>query len=66
MKDISNYLNVACAQLRAGRACVGPDARAKFNDFRLALPSDIESYFIAKEAAFDAGNRDLSALWGLA
>lgn len=66
MKDISRYLNVACAQLRAGRACMGPDARDKFNDLRLALPADIESYFIAKQAAFAASNRDLSALWGLA
>ena len=66
MKDISRYLNVACAQLRAGRACMGPDARDKFNDLRLALPADIESYFIAKQAAFAASNRDLSALWSLA
>ena len=65
MKDISRYLNVACAQLRAGRACTGPDARDKFNDLRLALPADIESYFIAKQAAFAASNRDLSALWSL-
>ncbi len=66
MKDISRYLNVACAQLRAGRASVGPDARDKFNDLRLALPADIESYFIAKQAAFAASNRDLAALWSLA
>jgi hypothetical protein len=66
MKDISRYLNVACAQLRAGRACMGPDARDKFNDLRLALPADIESYFIAKQVAFAASNRDLSALWSLA
>ena len=66
MKDISRYLNVACAQLRAGRACMGPDARDKFNDLRLALPADIESYFITKQAAFAASNRDLSALWSLA
>jgi hypothetical protein len=66
MKDISHYLNVACAQLRAGRACIGPDARDRFNDLRLALPSDIESYLNAKQAAFAASNRDLSALWRLA
>jgi hypothetical protein len=66
MKDISRYLNVACTQLRAGRACMGPDARDKFNDLRLALPADIENYFIAKQAAFASSNRDLSALWSLA
>jgi PD-(D/E)XK nuclease superfamily len=66
MKDMSHYLNMACAQLRAGRACMGPDARDKFSDLRLALPSDIEGYSIAKRAAFAACNRDLSALWSLA
>jgi hypothetical protein len=66
MRDISHYLNVACAQLRAGRACIGPDARDKFNDLRLALPADVESYFIAKQAALATSNRDLSALWSLA
>ena len=66
MKDISHYLNVACAQLRAGRACMGPDARDQFNDLRLAMPADIESYFLIKQTAFAANNRDLSALWNLA
>lgn len=66
MKDISRFLNVACVQLREGRACMGPDARDKFNDLRLALPADIESYVIAKQAVFAANSHDLSALWSLA
>jgi hypothetical protein len=65
MKNISHYLNVAAAQLRTGRACMGPDACDKFNDLRLALPADIESYFIAKQTALAANNHDLSALWSL-
>jgi hypothetical protein len=63
VKDISHYLNLACAQLRDGRACLGPDARDKFHDLRLALPADTESYFITKQAAFAACSRELSALW---
>jgi hypothetical protein len=44
---------------------MGPDARDKFNVLRLALPADVESYFIAKQAAFAASSRDLSTLWSL-
>lgn len=65
MRDISRFLNLACGQLRDGRACMGPDAHDKFNDLRLALPADIESYVLAKQAAFNANSRELSALWSL-
>jgi hypothetical protein len=65
MNNISRYLNLACVQLRDGRASPGPDAREKFNDRRLALPADIDSYFHAKQAVFGASNRELSALWSM-
>jgi len=64
--DVARFLDFACALIRSGNACPGPDARDRYNDLRLALPADIDSYFQRKGAAFKDMSRDLSQLWGQA
>jgi RecB family exonuclease len=62
--EIGHYLDLACAQLRRGHACPGPDARDRYNDLRLALPADLDGYFQRKSTAFRDASRELSVLWG--
>jgi hypothetical protein len=64
--DAARFLDIACALVRSGYACPGPDARDRYNDLRLALPADLDSYFQRKGAAFRDMFRDLSLLWGKA
>jgi hypothetical protein len=64
--DAARFLDIACALVRGGNGCPGPDARDRYNDMRIALPADIDSYFQRKGAAFRDMSRDLSPLWGKA
>jgi hypothetical protein len=64
--DAAQFLDIACALVRSGKACPGPDARDRFNELRLALPADLDSYFQRKGAAFRDMSLDLSPLWGKA
>jgi hypothetical protein len=64
--DATQFLDVACALVRSGNTCPGPDARDRYNDLRLALPADIDSYFQRKGTTFRDMSRDLSPLWGKA
>lgn len=64
--DVEQFLDIAYALVRRGGACPGPDARDPYNDFRLALPADIDAYFQRKGAAFRDLCRELSPLWGKA
>ena len=61
--DAAQFLNIGCSLIRRGSACPGPDAQDRYNDLRLALPSDIDSYFQRKAAGFGALCRELSPLW---
>jgi hypothetical protein len=61
--DISRYLKAACDQLSEGRAVPGPDARDRFNDLKLALPADVETYFLSKWDGFTAASGELAGLW---
>jgi hypothetical protein len=61
--DISRYLKAACDQLSDGRAVPGPDARDRFNDLKLALPADVETYFLSKWDGFTAASGELAGLW---
>jgi hypothetical protein len=63
-QEAENYLDVACALLKKGHACPGPDAQDAYNDLRLALPADRAEYFHRKGAAFIDACRELSSLWG--
>jgi hypothetical protein len=64
--DAARFLDIARALARSGNTCPGPDARDRYNDLRLALPADIDSYFQRKGAAFRDMSRDLSPLWAKA
>jgi hypothetical protein len=64
--DAARFLDIACALVRSGNACPGPNARDPYNDLRIALPADIDSYLQRKGAAFREMFRDLSPLWGKA
>jgi RecB family exonuclease len=64
--DATRFLDAAYALVRSGKTCPGPDARDRYNDLRIALPADIDSYFQRKGAAFRDMSNDLSPLWGKA
>jgi hypothetical protein len=64
--DVAQFLDIACALVRRGCICPGPDARDRYNDFRLSLPADVDAYFQRKGAAFRDLCRELSPLWGKA
>jgi hypothetical protein len=64
--DVARFLDIASALACSGNTCPGPDARDRYNDLRLALPADIDSYFQRKGAAFRDMSRDLSPLWAKA
>jgi hypothetical protein len=61
--DVAQFLDIACALVRRGGACPGPDARDRYNDLRLALPADLDAYFQRKGAGFRDLCRELSPLW---
>ncbi|MCI0631864.1 MAG: PD-(D/E)XK nuclease family protein [Phycisphaerales bacterium] len=61
--DITRFLDIACALIRRGSACPGPAAQDRYNDLRLALPTELDSYFQRKAAGFAALCRELSPLW---
>jgi hypothetical protein len=61
--DIAGFLDKACELLRRGNSCPGPDAKEPYNELRLALPADLESYFKLKAQAFGALTRELDPLW---
>lgn len=61
--DVARFLDKACDLLRRGHSCPGPDAKAPYNDLRLALPADLESYFKLKAKAFGTLTRELDPLW---
>jgi hypothetical protein len=65
ISTVSNYLAIACRSLRSGAAAPGPDATDRYNNLRLALPADLESYLDRKRAAFGEACRKLSPLWKL-
>ncbi|MDB5603428.1 MAG: nuclease family protein [Bradyrhizobium sp.] len=61
--DVARFLDKACELLRQGNSCPGPDAKEPYNDLRLALPADLESYFKLKANAFGTLTRELDPLW---
>jgi hypothetical protein len=61
--DVARFLDKACELLRQGNSCPGPDAKESYNDLRLALPADLESYFKLKAGAFGNLTRELDSLW---
>jgi hypothetical protein len=62
-QDVAQFLDIACALVRRGGACPGPDAQDRYNDLRLALPIDLDAYFQRKGTGFRDLFRELSPLW---
>jgi RecB family exonuclease len=60
--EIAEHLTVAGVLLRQGMALPGPDARERWNDFRLALPAS-PVYFQVKQAALCRAFGDLTRVW---
>jgi len=62
--DATTYLAAAVAILRSGRlAPRWEEEDAYYDDMRLALPADRESYLRRKKVQFRAANQTLSKLW---
>jgi PD-(D/E)XK nuclease superfamily len=61
--EVTRFLDIACSLVRRGSVCPGPDAQDCYNDLRLALPAELDSYFHRKAASFGAACRELSPLW---
>ena len=58
------YLSVATAILRSGRIAPRWERDALYDDMRLALPADRESYLRRKGSEFREANQQLNKLWG--
>jgi hypothetical protein len=59
-----NYISAATAILRGGRIAPRWERDAFYDDMRLALPADRESYLRRKTSDFRAANQQLNRLWG--
>lgn len=61
--DATRYLVAAVDILRSGRIAPRREEDADYDDMRLALPADRESYLRRKADPFKAANRALTKLW---
>jgi len=59
----TQYLVAAVDILRSGRIAPRREEDADYDDMRLALPADRESYLRRKAAPFKVANRALTKLW---
>lgn len=64
LRVADRFVAAAGNLLLTGAAPAGPDSYEPYNDFRLALPADLESYRRRKGLALDAAAGELSVLWG--
>ncbi|WP_413993325.1 PD-(D/E)XK nuclease family protein [Labrys okinawensis] len=60
----TDYLSAATVILRSGRIAPRWEKDAFYDDMRLALPADRESYLRRKASEFRAANQQLNKLWG--
>ena len=63
VNEAAGYLLAAMAILRSGRIAPRWEQDALYDDMRLALPADRESYLRRKASEFRATNQSLSRLW---
>jgi hypothetical protein len=61
--EIATHVAAACALLDQGTALPGPDARERWNDYRLALPAAAATYFQLKQSAFSRAFGNFSRVW---
>jgi hypothetical protein len=59
----TGYLSAATAILRSGRIAPRWEKDAFYDDMRLALPADRETYLRRKASEFRAANQQLNKLW---
>jgi hypothetical protein len=64
--DVTTYLVSAVEILQSGRTAPRWEKDELFDDMRLALPADRESYLRRKDSDFRAANQKLSKLWNSA
>jgi hypothetical protein len=66
MADLTTYLRIAGASLKAGAAIAGPDAAGTFDDLAFALPANAgATYCKRKQAAMHERLAELAPLWEL-
>ncbi len=63
VSEAAGYLLAAMAILRSGRIAPRWEQDALYDDMRLALPADRESYLRRKAAEFRAASQQLNRLW---
>lgn len=63
MADATRYLVAAVDVLRSGRIAPRREESVDYDDMRLALPADRESYLRRKNGPFKLANRALTKLW---
>ncbi len=63
VSEAAGYLSAAMAILRSGRIAPRWEQDTLYDDMRLALPADRESYLRRKAAEFRAANQQLNRLW---
>ena len=61
--EATTYLTAAVEILRSGQIAPRWEEDALYDDMRLALPADRESYLRRKSTAFRAANQKLNRLW---
>jgi len=57
------FIAVAVALVADGMAPIGPDAQDRFSDVRLALPAELDSYLLRKNAALAVAAGELPDWW---
>ena len=65
MNDAAAFIVVASCIVRSGPAVPGPDARERYYDMRLALPTDRDAYLRRKQDAITVALAELAPLWRL-
>ncbi|MBZ9772324.1 PD-(D/E)XK nuclease family protein [Mesorhizobium sp. CO1-1-8] len=63
VREAADYLSAAMVILRSGRIAPRWEQDTLYDDMRLALPADRESYLRRKGSEFRAANQPLNRLW---
>jgi hypothetical protein len=63
VREAAGYLSAAIAILRSGRIAPRWEPDGHYDDMRLALPADRESYLRRKASEFRVANQQLNRLW---
>jgi hypothetical protein len=61
--EAASHIAAARTLLCRGIALSGPDAREHWNEFRLALPAEAQSYFHTKQSALGRAFGGFARIW---